>query len=207
MMLRMRHVVVPALLGLVLPASVHAQSATERLQALMDAEWEFELRADPLLATSVGDARYDDRLPHVTPADLAQRRDSIQWYLGQLRAIDRATLEGQDRVNVAMLIERLEVALGEIEGGEARIPILADEGFHTVLAMVPSYQPAQTVEQVERYIARLHEVPRYFRENIANMRRGIQDGFTMPRVVLEGYEVTIETHIVADPDGSLVSGA
>src|SRR5690606_25893569 len=84
-----------------------------------------------------------------------------------------------------------------------RIPILADEGFHTGLAQLPAYQPAQTVPQVERYIARLHEVPRYFRQHIANMRRGMEDGFTMPRVVLDGYEVTIESHLVSNVDSSV----
>lgn len=198
-----------ALLAAALLASLPLTSAgaqqgpSERLQALMAAEWEFELREDPLMATSVGDERYDDRLPHVAPHDQARRRDSMQTYLRELQAIDRDALEGQDRVSAAMLQERLEVALGTIDGGEERIPILADDGFHIGLAQVPSYQPARTVPQVERYIARLHEVPRYFREHIANMRRGMQDGFTMPRVVLEGYEITIASHVVSNVDSSL----
>ncbi len=35
------------------------------------------------------------------------------------------------------------------------------------------------------------------------MREGIENGFTLPRIVLEGYEVTIETHVVDDPEQSL----
>jgi uncharacterized protein (DUF885 family) len=186
-----------------LAAARAQQGAAEQLRALMAAEWEFELREDPLMATSVGDQRYDDQLPHVAPEDQARRRDSIQFYLGRLQSIDRGALEGQDRVSAAMLQERLEIALGEIEAGEERIPILADAGFHTGIAQVPSYQPAQTVPQVERYITRLHQVPRYFREHIANMRRGMRDGFTMPRVVLDGYEVTIASHVVSNVDSSL----
>lgn len=187
-----------------LPLAAMAQpSAADRLRSLMAAEWEFELREDPLLATSVGDRRYDDRLPHVAPADQSRRRDSIQAYLRALSAVDREALDARDRVSAAMLEERLRISLSEIEGGEARIPILADDGFHISLAQLPSYQPRQTIPEVERYIARLHEVPRYFREHIANMRQGIRDGFTMPRIVLEGYEVTIASHVVANVDSSL----
>lgn len=186
------------------PTAADAQEgAAARLEAVMAAEWEFELRESPLLATSVGDRRYDDRLPRVSPADFARRRDTLQTYLRQLDAIDRSPLDAADRVSAAMLEERLRIALGEIEGGEERIPILADAGFHIGLARLPSYQPRQTIPEVERYLARLHEVPRYFREHIANMRRGMRDGFTMPRVVLDGYEVTIASHVVADPDSSL----
>src|SRR5690606_42071347 len=50
-----------------LSAASAQPGAAERLRALMAAEWEFELREDPLMATSVGDPRYDDRLPHVAP--------------------------------------------------------------------------------------------------------------------------------------------
>jgi uncharacterized protein (DUF885 family) len=193
------------LLALVAASAVGAQGATpaERLRVLMQAEWEFELREDPLMATSTGDRRYDHRLPGVSPADQARRRDSNRYYLRQLEQIDRSALESQDRVSAAMLEERLRIALEEIEGGEERIPILADAGFHTGIALMPANQPRQTVAEVERYLTRLHEVPRYFRENIANMRRGLRDGFTMPRVVLDGYEGTISSHLVASADSSV----
>jgi uncharacterized protein (DUF885 family) len=196
-----------ALLLLVMAAapatSAQPTAPAERLRALMAAEWEFELREDPLMATSVGDRRYDDRLPHVALTDQARRRDSLQSYLRRLGEIDRATLDPQDRVSAAMLEERLRIALGEIAGGEERIPILADAGFHTGLAMLPARQPRQTVPEVERYVARLHQVPRYFREHIANMRRGMRDGFTMPRIVLDGYEGTIDAHLVEHVDSSV----
>lgn len=193
-----------SLVALPIPAAVGAQGgAAASLEALMAAEWEFELRESPLLATSVGDRRYDDRLPGVAPADYARRRDTLQAYLRQLGAIDRSPLDAADRVSASMLEEMLRIALGEIEGGEERIPILADAGFHIGLARLPSNQPRQTIPEVEKYITRLHQVPRYFREHIANMRRGMRDGFTMPRVVLDGYEVTIASHVVSDPDSSL----
>ena len=193
------------LLGAGTLSGARAQPAApaERLRALMAAEWEFELREDPLMATSVGDRRYDDRLPGVSPADQARRRDSLEAFLRRLGEIDRGPLGPQDRVSAAMLEERLRLALGEIAGGEERMPILADAGFHTGLAMLPSYQPRQTVPEVERYIARLHHVPRYFREHMANMRRGMREGFTMPRIVLEGYEGTIDAHLVEQTDSSV----
>ena len=43
-----------------------------RLHALFDKNWETRLRESPTFATSVGRHEYDDRLPSVTPADLAQ---------------------------------------------------------------------------------------------------------------------------------------
>ncbi|MFL5581055.1 MAG: DUF885 domain-containing protein [Gemmatimonadaceae bacterium] len=200
----MRRIAAAALALVALP--LHAQrpaAAAERLKSLLAAEWEWELREDPTLGTSIGDRRYDDRLPGVSPADLTRQRDSLRAYLARLAAIDRAALGRTDRVSHAMLERRLRGQLESIEGGEERIPILADEGFHTSLAQLPSYTPHQTVAEGERYVARLRQVPRYVAENVANMRRGMAEGFTMPRVVLEGYETSIVSHVVANPDSSV----
>ena len=48
-------------------------AARSQLHALFDEAWEFELREDPLFATSVGDHRFDDRLPSVSVADQVRR--------------------------------------------------------------------------------------------------------------------------------------
>lgn len=191
---------------LIASVPLHAQTGrtpAARLAALVSAEWEWELREDPAQGTSIGDRRYDDRLGSVTPAVLARQADTARAYLRRLGAIDRASLSRTDRVTHAMLERRLRLGLERIEGAEERIPILADEGFHTRMAQLPSITPHQTVQEVERYVARLRQVPRYFAEHVANMRRGLADGFTMPRVVLEGYETTIVTHLVANPDSSV----
>jgi uncharacterized protein (DUF885 family) len=41
------------------------------------------------------------------------------------------------------------------------------------------------------YIATLRAVPRYFDQQIANMRAGLARGFTPPQVTLKGREDTI----------------
>ncbi|MFN2399035.1 MAG: DUF885 family protein [Gemmatimonadaceae bacterium] len=180
-----------------------ATPASARLHAIIGAAWEFELRENPLLATSVGDRRYDDRLPGMSQADQKRRQDSLAFYLKRLGTIDRRSLARHDRINAAMLEDRLRTWLDDIEGEVDRIPILADDGFHISLAQLPARTPHQTATEVEKYIARLGQTPRYFREHIALMRRGLETGFTMPRVVLDGYDVTIGTHIVTALDSSV----
>ena len=63
-------------------AAPAAGSAEATLHQLFEAEWERGLREDPLLATYLGDRRYEDRWPDLAPAALARRH-----------AADRAVLE------------------------------------------------------------------------------------------------------------------
>lgn len=180
-----------------------ASGTTGRLRTLIAAEWEFELRENPLFATSVGDRRYDDRLPGMSRVDLDRRRDTLRVYLRRLTSIGSAGLSRQERINAAMLEQRMRIQLEDIEGEVDRIPILVDDGFHISLAQLPSQVPRQTARDIENYVKRLQQTPRYFRDHIALMRRGLATQFTMPQVVLDGYEVTIATHVNVELDSSV----
>ena len=173
------------------------------LTSVINDAWEFEKRENPLFATTTNDHRYDAQLPSMTPPNLARREDSLKAYIQRLEAVDSASLSVSDRINRAMLHDRLENWLAGLAAEEDRIPILADDGFHIDFAQLPTYAPRETVPDVENYLARLRQVPRYFREYMDLMRRGMRSSYTMPRVVLEGYDVTIATHIVSDPEQSV----
>src|SRR5262249_48593468 len=53
-------------------------------------------------------------------------------------------------------------------------------------------QPLHTTHDYEVYIARLNDFPRYFREQIANLRQGVHDGFTLPAEIGEGVVNVID---------------
>ena len=63
--------------------------------------------------------------------------------------------------------------------------------------------PFRTARDYENYIERLRAFPKYVEQQIDNMRRGLERGMTLARVVLEGYEVTINSHVVGSPEESV----
>jgi uncharacterized protein (DUF885 family) len=184
-----------ALLAAVLGSSTFRQ--------LLDEDWEARLREDPLLASSTGDHRYDDLLPSVAPADLEKAAARRRAVLARLQAIPRVSLETRDRISYDMLAAELRDDIVDHEFGEWRLPINADSGFHTAFASIPRDTTLASTRDYEAYIARLRAFPAYVAQQIANMREGLRTGFTLPRVVLDGYDVTIRTHIVDDPEKSV----
>ncbi len=93
----MRRASIVVLLAL-LAISLRADEVA-RLHALFERTWETRLRESPLFATSVGRHEYDDRLPSVTPADLARRNRQTRAALAALLKIDRAKLPPNEFVN------------------------------------------------------------------------------------------------------------
>src|SRR3546814_20088968 len=51
--------------------------------------------------------------------------------------------------------------------------------------------PYPTLFRSLTYIGRLADVPRYFDQQVANMRAGLARGFSVPRAVLDGRDVSI----------------
>jgi len=183
--------------------AVQTAATFASFHALLDEDWEARLREDPLLATATGDHRYDDRLPSVAPADLEQAAQRQRATLARLRDIARASLDTQDRISYDMLAAELRDDVAAHELGQWRLPINADSGFHTAFAELPRHTTLATTRDYENYIARLRAFPAYVAQQVANMREGLRTGFTLPRVVLDGYDVTIRTHVVEDPEQSV----
>jgi uncharacterized protein (DUF885 family) len=175
-----------------------------RLHALFREIWEFRLSEDPLLATSSGDNRANDRLPSQTPADLERRSRFEKDALARLLSIDRTRLEPDDRVSYDVLAWELRTNIGDFERGAWRCSLTSDWGFHMGFAQLPTQVPLRTTKDYENYIARLRDFPRYARENVALLREGLRTGFTLPRVSLEGYDDTVRSHVVAEPEKSVL---
>lgn len=199
----MRVLWVAALGLIVLSAGCVAADDRARLHTLIADEWAFRLREDPLLATAVGVHDYDDRLPAVSAEAEARRAAARREFVARLVAIQRDRLGPDDRVNYDMLGRELRDALEAFEFRAYEIPITVDNGFHIQFARLPDQVPLATVQDYENYIARLRAFPAHVSEHVSVMRAGLARGFTLARVVLEGYDVTIASHVVDDPARSV----
>jgi len=68
--------------------------------------------------------------------------------------------------------------------------------------MLPDYVNPRTTLDYERYVARLRDLPRYFDENVANMRMGLRDGYTLPAEILDGVARVVDGTRFERPEDS-----
>jgi uncharacterized protein (DUF885 family) len=146
---------------------------------------------DPLQATSDDVHTYDDRLPRVTPADQKRRIEDDKQFLARLDAIDRTALTVPQRVSYDLFAFMVEQRVTLARYREWRTPLNSDSGFHVDVLLMHETANPHTAADYEHYIARLKDVPRYFHENIANMREGVAEGFTLPAEILDGVSKVI----------------
>jgi uncharacterized protein (DUF885 family) len=183
------------------PPPPDAPGAT--LKELLQEAWEFRLREDPLLASGVGDHRYDHRLQAVAPTDFERRAAYWKGALERLGKIERAPLTEADRVSYDVFGLDVRDRLAELGFRTWRMPLNSEGSFHSDFARLPSTTRFATTRDYESYLARLRAFPAYARQQMENMRAGIETGFVQPRAILEGFEGTVTAHIVDDASKSV----
>lgn len=110
----------------------------------------------------------------VSPSYLATRAADAQAMLDDLAALE----DTGDGPETAILRHLLQNEVDTHRYDLARIPMVGDWGFFAEPPSAARRTRLESVEDAEAWIARLEDVPRYFGENIANMRRGIATGWT-----------------------------
>ena len=185
------------------PVGRHAStaSADARLKALYDAYADWDARESGQFWNSKGELEATGQLPRVDAASQLQREAHLKDVLAQLNAISPKQLSTGEQVNEAVLRTTLESLIADYEFRTWEMPFNSDSSFWTYL---DGTQPFDEVAGYQRYIARMRDIPRYFDEQIVNMRAGLARGFSVPRATLSGRDTSVANFIVADPDSNLV---
>ena len=196
--------IVAAIAGWLLPQCCLAETRDERFTALVDEIWEFDVRENPLFATSTGDHRFNDRLPIVSVADSERRHRTRQDFLAQLKNLDRHRLSPAEQINYDILLRQLGDDLTEFDFQRHLLPITQRGGFHIEFPELPKEVPLKTFADYENYVARLRAFGEYAEGHMELLRAGVVAGQTLPAVVLEGWEKAIDAQIVERPTQSLL---
>ncbi|MES1200834.1 MAG: DUF885 family protein, partial [Pseudomonadota bacterium] len=163
-----------------------------------------ERQADPITAGYDGDREALRRLPDVSrEADQAERT-AIVALRQQVQAIDPAGLTDSESVNRAILLRVMDDDIGGTDFDRARMPFGNDDGFFSTADYLARTTPVQTADDAEAWLARLEALPRYYEQNIANMRRGIATHFTQPRIVNDRVLAIVQSQTTTLPQTLLL---
>ncbi|MEM7277339.1 MAG: DUF885 domain-containing protein [Pseudomonadota bacterium] len=182
--------------------SAFAGEADDKLMRLIDDHWQYALQENPILATSAGINSSNNRLPGVSQQDEARRLERERGFLNRLGDINKDELSKNNQVNYDLFAWVVSLSVTDYELGSSRIPFNSFSGFFTSALSASDGVAMESVADYEAYIARLNDFPRYFSENVENMRAGIRAGFVMPKIVIEGIQPTVAAQISKDPTES-----
>jgi uncharacterized protein (DUF885 family) len=187
------------LLGALLWAGAAGATPADDFKALLAEHWAWHLRENPVQATILGERAHDARLDDLSLAALDRQAADAARLRARLAAIPKEGLSAEDRVS-ADVLDRLLARQVEGNAFPARAMLFTNrEGFHTGFAAMPRQLPFFTGADFESYLARLAAFPASVDQAIETTRAAIAGGYTLPCVVLDGFEAGIRR--VAEPVG------
>ncbi|NIJ91336.1 uncharacterized protein (DUF885 family) [Xanthomonas campestris] len=185
------------------PATLTAEApADARFRAIYEKEWAWR-QAETGQADEDSDTTGDNtHLPDVSAAAQQARLAVWDGVLKQLDGIDPRQLSPANQINFAIYRPQVENLAADVRLRLYEMPFNSDSSFWSNLGFM-AQRPMKTAAEYRAYIARLNDVPRYFDQQMVNMRAGLARGFSVPRAVLDGRDVSIATIAeVKDPTES-----
>jgi uncharacterized protein (DUF885 family) len=125
-----------------------------------------------------------------------------QEVLAKLDAIPRAELSAAEQLNYDVYHPQIEVLIEDQKFRGFEMPANADTTFWTNLGYT-ARSPFRTVQDYRHWITQMKDIPRYFREQMDEMRAGLKRGFTPPQVTLQGRDASITAVTEVAPEASL----
>jgi len=179
-------------------SSRHA--ADERLRTIYTSEWKW--RTEQLPGNEDGTLPIADHLPKMDPATQAMRLKYWQDTLRRVEAIPRESLSPPEQVNQDIYREQLAVLIDRQRFRDFEMPANSDSAFWTDIGYT-ARRPFRTLSDYQHWIAQMRDIPRYFSEQMDEMRAGAKRGFTPPRISMAGRDASITAVTEATPEKSL----
>jgi uncharacterized protein (DUF885 family) len=192
-----------ALAALLMAVAMPARAApADDLRVVMSDHWAWYLENNPILATRLGERRYDDRIDDVSLAAADRRTAEAKTFVGRLDAIPDAGLSGPDRVNKAVLRRSLRDQIDANGFGQRMMLFSNRNGYHLQIAGLGDYVPLRTKADYASLVTRYEKYPAANAEIIRISRQAVAGGYTLPCEAMAGFDKTISGLIADDPNTS-----
>jgi uncharacterized protein (DUF885 family) len=184
----------------VVEEQVDAVDATVVMTELFEEYAERYVEMNPISATFQGDYRFNDRMANsFSPEYRAASTAMNEEFLQRLLEIDREQLSYQDQMSYDMFRLARET---ELEGDQFPGHLQPINQFYSItnffvqLGSGASAHPFKTVKDYEDFLSRADGFVLIVDQIIVNLKEGVQQGITQPRILMEKLLPQIDAHIV-----------
>jgi len=185
-----------ALPALLLLAAAPRPSADTTFTSIWSAEWAW--RQHEGIADQAPDT-VDPHLPDASAAAHARRYAYWKSVMTRLDALDPKRLSPEQQTNYAVYKAQIAAFLDDEKFREWEKPVNGDSAFWGDLQYAARGSFVHGERDYRAYLSWLGDFPRFFDQEIADMRLGVARGFTPPAVTMQGRDAPVAA-IAAETD-------
>jgi prolyl oligopeptidase len=170
---------------------------TEDLHALFDEAFQWYLREHPVLASSLGDRRFNDQWGDLSIDAIERRHDETAGFLERLYAIDRSALSDADKLNHELFRRQLQDDI-DAHGFKGYLIPFSQRGGVQNIENVTSQLRLATAEDYEDWLARMGQINVVIEQTIALAEHGRKQGLVSPKVLMQRIPDQVAGQLVDD---------
>jgi uncharacterized protein (DUF885 family) len=185
-------------------AALRQADAGRRITAIADSYYQSFLNARPLRAFAAGapDAALD-RVDDNSLAGLARWQQQENTWLAELRTISPSNLAaGSEAVTYHVVRHVLESSIARRICRDELWPARQQGGPQQLPTLVAMLQPVGTTELRRQAIARFRALGPYIDTSIGNLRHGVRQGYTSPRLNVDAVIEQLDGLLAVPADSS-----
>ena len=158
--------------------------ATSDFQTLLDEHWEWRLQSAPLMASMMGDRRFNRDWTDSSIVAIEQRHRDTREFLRRAYAIDRDALSEEDRLNHELFRRLLQNNVDEFQFNGHLLPFSQRGGVQSLDGTTDRLRLV-TVEDYDDWLARLGKIDNVIEQTIERAEAGRKTGMMPPRIIME----------------------
>jgi uncharacterized protein (DUF885 family) len=187
-----------------------ADTSNKELRDLVESYFEETLKLNPLMATEIGDLRYNDQFPNSIGPEHRKKEEQLEReYLKKIQAFDSSGLNPQDQITYDSFKTDREQEVKGFQFPRHLMPInqsFSVPNYFVVLGSGAGSIPFKTVKHYEDFLKRIDGFVVWMDQAIVNMKEGVQKGYVQPGVLMEKVLPQLQAQVVARPEDSLFWG-
>lgn len=174
-----------------------------QFESIMQAHWQSQLQQNPIFATSLGNRDFDQLLPDPSIESYEEAAVKSKQFLDQLNGINVQTLSQANVLNYSLLSLELANNVEAAQHGGKYLIMNNRSGPHLSLTRMTGQLPFFNSQDYDSYVARLSLMPEYLLKATNRIRAGLKEGWVQACEPMQGFEKSIEVHIVSDANESV----
>ena len=169
--------------------------ATEDFEALLDEHWEWRLQSSPMMASMMGDRRYNREWTDNSLGAIEARHRQTREFLRRVYDIDRSALSEENQLNYELFRRQLQDNVDEYQFNGYLMPFSQRGGVQS-LDNLTNQLRLVSVEDYDDWIARLSKVDDVIEQTIALAEKGRKSGYTAPQILMQRLPDQIAVQVV-----------
>ncbi len=186
---------------LILIGNSAVAAATDDFASLLEDAWEWQLRENPVMASSLGDRRYNGSWTDSSLGAIESRQEMQREFMQRLLAIDSSLLDDPNQLNYELFRRDL---MTDIEGFRFRdylMPVDQRGGVQT-LDEVAERIPLATVADYDDWLKRMASIETLIDQTMALQDEGRKRGYMPPKILMQRVPDQIAAQLVENAEDS-----